>query len=210
MVSIKDYFKTFVNKLMKGISVSVESNFKKGSIRVLAMADREDLKPIPPTNQEKQMLSDQVFDNIKGVTDDMQKQIKNAIRNSILEKEDNKQTAKRLNDIFKGKNATKINYKARLDMIAQTETARILNASSMKTAKRLGFTHKYIDIVRDNRTAEDSKLMYKKYGGPEKAIPIDEEFNIIYNGKEQRGQFPPLRPRDRELVFFTMKEDNNK
>ena len=207
MVRLTDFFRRFIEKFIKNIEKSVMSNFEKGSVRVINMSNKKHLKPIPPTNQEKEMLSGQITENIKGVTDDMEKQIKNSIRNSILNQESNKETAQRLDAIFKGKNATTINYKARLDMIAKTETARILNTSSMKTAKRIGFTHKYIDIIRDDKTADDSRLMWKKYGGPEKAIPIDEDFVIVFNGKEQRGQFPPLRPRDRELVFFTMKED---
>lgn len=205
MAILEDFFRKLLNKFKKSIELSIESNFTKGSIRVLEQAKREDLKPIKPTKKENELLTGQIYENIKGITNDMNKQIKNAIRNSILEKEDNKQTAARLDAIFKGKNATKINYKARLDMIAKTETTRIMNNGAFKTARRLGFTHKYIDIVRDNKTAGDSYLMYNKYGGKDKSIPIDEEFVINYNGREQRGLYPPLRPRDRELVFFTNK-----
>ena len=204
---LEDFFRNLVERFTRDILKSVESNFIEGSIRILNMAKRKDLKPIPPTKKEKENLSDQISENIKGVTDDLNKQIKNEIRNSILNQETNAQLAKRLDGVFKGKNATKINYEARLKMIAVTERSRILNASSMKTAKRLGFTHKYIDIVRDKKTAGDSFKMFAKYGSPEKAIPIDQDFVITYQGREQRGLYPPLRPNDRELILFTNKEE---
>ena len=207
MVVLKDFFKKLLSKFTKKIELSIESNFTKGSIRVLTMANREDLKPVPPTNKEKELLTGQVYENIQGVNAELSKQIKNAIRNSILEKESNIQTAQRLDEIFKGKTVGSINYKARLDMIAKTETARIMNAASMKTAKRLGATGKYLEIVNDSRTSEQSKLFYAKYGGKDKAIPIDEEFTITYKGKKYGGQYAPFMPNDRDLVFFTFKED---
>lgn len=202
---LEDFFKKLLNKFTAGIMKSVESNFREGSIRILSMAGRNDLKPIPPTKQEKELLNNQIYDNIKGVTDDLNKQIRNEISNSILAHEDTKQLTQRLDGIFKGTNPTKINYKARLKMIAVTEKARVQNTSSMKTGKKY-FTHKYLEIINDKKTSEQSKEFYKKYGGENKAIPIDEEFTITYKGKVYSGQFPPFMPNDRDLIYFTNKE----
>lgn len=202
---LEDFFKKLLDKFTKNIIKSIESNFTEGSIRVLNMANKGHLKLIPPTKKEKEILSGEIYENIKGVTDSLNKQIKNEIRNSILAQESNTQLAKRLDGIFKGTNPTKINYKARLEIIARTERARILNFSGFKTAKKY-FTHKYLS-QGGPKPYPDSVLLLEKYGSPEKAIPIDDYFEITYNKQKQRFLFPPGRPNDTELVNYINKEE---
>jgi len=187
---------------MKGIRKSIENDFRSGSLNVLGQANRKDLKPIPPTKKELEMFEQNISDNIKGVTDEMSKRIRLEIRDSILNNETNLQLSKRLDKIFNGKNPTRFKYEDRLKLIARTERTNVLNASGLKTAKRIGFKYKYLDMVNDERTSEISKAFNKKYGTPEQAIPINEEFKITLNGKTYGGQAPSFHPNDRDILRY--------
>lgn len=189
-----------IEKYRKDINKAVLKEYLQGVVRT-----SRDLGVDPPivSRKEVEVLSSMSFDLIKGVTDEMEKKIKVQLNDGILQGDNNQEIANRLKDIFQGENPTRFRYEDRLRMIARTERTRVLEASSLNTAKKVGAKKKYIDIVHDNRTTEVSKAMFAKYGSPEKAIPLDEEFYVTVNGKEYRGQFPPFLPNDRDTVRYS-------
>lgn len=199
MVRIKDnYFD--IEKFKENIYKSVTKDYLDGGMRV---SEATKTKPIPPSSKDINTLTQLILENVKGVTEELSKAIRREIRTSILAKESREDLKKRLDNIFKGDNPTRFHYETRLQLIGRTEKARIQNAGSMNTARTIGVTGKYIDIVEDNRTSEVSKAMKRKYGSEDKAIPLDEEFSVIVNGKTYSGLYPPFMPNDRDMVLYT-------
>lgn len=195
--------KQFLPKFIKSIQI----DYGVGSAIAINNSDKKtSMNPLNLTKKDQEANTKIVSELVKGVNDDLAKKINYLVNKNITEKGGNKDLAKDLRGLFDKESPNYFDYKKRFDTIARTESSRLLNASSFNTAKRLGFTHKYINIVNDNRTSEQSKLFYDKYGTEDKAIPIEEEFFINYNGKEYRGLYPPFMPNDRDMVLFTNKE----
>ena len=205
MPRIQDnYFLGIINSYLKKLIKSIVLDYEQGSKSIIDITGSS-MKPMTPTKKDTNLLSGQIFDSIKGVADEDSKKIRNIIRQGILDRKDTKQIAQDLDDVFKGKNPTKLQYKDRLKMISRTESARLFSNGAYDTAKRLGFTHKYLIGVSDNREGEDSKVALRKYGSEDKAIPINEPFVYMYQGKRREFMFPPDRPNDRSLALYIKK-----
>ena len=189
-----------IKKFKEGLLKSVTSDYIEGGLRVSNSLNKD---PIRPNSKELKRIADVIYESIQGVTEEMSKTIRREIKLSILAGETNQQLANRLDNIFKGNNPTRFRYEDRLRMIARTEKTRVLNLGSMNTAEKVGATGKYIGIVNDSRTTKVSKEMFKKYGSEDKAIPLDKEFNVIVDGKEYKGLYPPFMPNDRDYVLYT-------
>lgn len=189
-----------LDKFKNNILIAIVKHYVEGGNVVSAQSNTN---PENPNKKELKELSNMTVDLIKGITEEMSKDIKREISDSILKGEGNLQLAKRLDNIFKGDNPTRFRYEKRLKMIARTEATRARNAGAFNTAEKLGYKKKYIDIVNDERTSDVSKAMFKKYGSKDKAIPLDEEFFVTVKGKEYRGLYPPFMPNDRDFVRFT-------
>ena len=196
-INIEKLLKKYLSKFLKAINIDTGVASAFTIITAKEQGSKTTMNPLNLTKKQQKLNIEIIETLVKGVNEDIAKKINYAVNKSIMENWDNKMLSEELKKL----NIPEI-YKNRFKAIAVTESNRIMNNSSYNTANKLGYKYKYIDIVRDNRTAGDSYMMYDKYGSPEKAIPIDEEFNIIYNGKEQRGLFPPLRPRDREFCRY--------
>lgn len=190
--------KGFTNKLLRGLL----KDYKKGAELTISMSPFGDKEPKKPTKKDIEALSGQVFDNIKGVTDIMSKDINNTVRQGILERKDTKEIAKDLDNVFKGENPTGVNYKKRLKMIARTESARVFNAGSFEQAKSLGATKKYISIVNDDRTSDIDKTLVTKYGTPDQAIPVDENYKMVIGKSNIDTPYPPFHPNCRAVNIY--------
>lgn len=191
-----NYFKHILDKYLKKIIENIILDFKEGALSV------DSNSSIEPTKEEIKLMSGKVYDNIKGVTEEDSKKINNLIRDSLLAREDRVMIVKKLDELFKGNNPTKLNYKTRLKTIARTESVRFYSQGAYKNAIRLGATKKYIQIIDDKKTSPQSKLFRDKYGNSENAIPIDQEFQINYKGKKYSGLYPPFMPNDRDYVNY--------
>ena len=77
--------------------------------------------------------------------------------------------------------------KTRASAIARTELNRAANAGRFDAgneAERGGIpVKKWLLITDDIRTSMISLALGKKYGSPEKAIPMDQNFKVTVNGK---------------------------
>lgn len=205
---LSDYFKGVLSKFAGILEQRIKIIWNKGSQDVLDDAGLSHRKPIPPTKEQYEFLKDGIYENIKGVTESLNKQIKEVLRTAILTKEPRADTIAKLDGIFKGTNPTKINYEARLKMIARTEKTRILNTSGFKTANRIGMKYKYLEQGNKN-PYPDSKKALSLYGSPSKAIPIDEPFEFTYNKKNYVYMFPPNRPNDTEVVKYLFEKPDS-
>lgn len=200
----KEYFQKvdelitiFLNPILKRLI----NLFKQGSQSASSSLERN-VKPVEPSQQEVNIFQDLIYDNIKGVSEEFRRQISNELNFGLSQSETKKQLITRLDNLFQGDNPTRLKYENRLKLILNTESARIFNSGSFKTAKRLKAKYKYLIGVGDSREAQDSKIALAKYGSPEKAIPIDEPFEYTYRGQKRVFMFPPDRPRDRSTCLF--------
>lgn len=159
-------------------------------------------REISMTERQRNVFTDIIAESIKGVSEDYKRELNTSLNIGLSQSETQKQLKQRVDEIIKGNNPTKMKYEKRLDLIIRTESARIFNGGAMRTAKQLGAKFKYLIGVNDNRQGQDSKVALRKYGSPEKAIPIDEEFIVQEGGKTYTYSFPPNRPNDRETCIF--------
>lgn len=154
-------------------------------------------------DRQIQFLEGYTFDLVKGVTDEMVLDIRQELKRGMLNNESILQIKNRLDKIFKGDNPTRFRYEDRLRMIARTETTTMENAGHLEGAKQSGVKlKKYLSIQMDERTSPICIEENKKYGSPEKAIPLDEEFVVKVNGKEYRGQQPSFHTNCRTRLLF--------
>jgi len=205
MIDIDKLFKALMKKFLPKFITAMKEDWEKGSKFVINYSNNTGVNPLNMSEEQQKANTEIISELVKGVNDEVSKKINYLVNKGVTENWSNEQLSEQLKGIFEKDNPNYFNYKNRMLTIAKTESSRLLNNGAYNQAKELGYTHKYIDIVRDKRTADDSYLMYTKYGTKDKAIPINEEFNITFRGKEQRGLFPPLRTNDREMVYFVNK-----
>jgi len=190
----------FVNDFKKAIIDKIKDIFSQGVDTSEKMLNKD--SDVKPSQQEVNIFNELVSENIKGVTDDMRREISNQLNMGISQQETLKQLRQRLDGILQGDNPTKLKYENRLKLILRTESSRIFNTGSYKTSKRLGAKYKYLIGTNDSRQGNDSKVALNKYGSPEKAIPIDDYFEFSEGGKQYKYKFPPNRPNDRETCLY--------
>lgn len=198
------YFKQ-VDELLALFSIplikKISAIYFQGSSTANVMLDSNS-KPPKITKQLQELFSNLIAENMKGVEDDFKREVSNTLNIGLSQEENKKQLIQRLDNLFKGENSTRLKYENRLKLILRTESARIFNGGTFRSAKKLGAKYKYQIGVSDNREGEDSKIVLRKYGSPEKAIPIDEPFEYTYNGQKRSFMFNPDRPNDRGTCIF--------
>lgn len=183
---------------LKGIvNEFIKNNFNNGVETVEKDLDRN----FVPDNAAIKFLSEHTFDNIKGMTDDISNKLKTELQRGLINGEGIDKLRNRVNSVFDvGKN--------RAEMIARTETNRAENLGKLNAMNQSGEpAKKWILITLDNRTSNISKAMDRKYGSPEKAIPLNENFSVDVGGKTFEGPAPPFHPNDRDVVMFTVSEE---
>lgn len=201
-----DFFKDLLKKFMPLFASAILLDWLFSSNVVIhhAKADKvkTKLSPLTLTKKNHDAITDTMERLIKGVNQDLSKRINNLVNENITERGSNKDLAKKLRELFDKDNPNYFNYKNRFTTISRTESTRVLSISGFNTAKRLGATKKYLSMVSDNRTGNDSKTAIRKYGSPEQAIPLDEHFEFTEGKKFYSYLLPPNRPNDREIVLY--------
>ena len=208
--------KNLLNRIFKKLDETILAKFKTKLYTSIVSSYKEGIKQaeitlnlknnIEPNKKEIDKLEEITGNYIKGATDEIFKKVKVEILSSILNKENRKQTIKRLRNVVNNSSDTMKRFESRLKAIAITEDTRIKNHGAFSTAKKVGAKKKYIQIILDSRTTEISKKFYAKYGSPEKAINIDEEFEITHKGKIYKSLYPPFMPNDRDYVLYAFDE----
>ena len=211
MIKKEDYFADIWNKFKNKFLNALKIEMTLGNKIVINMAKDQGKKTtINPLNLNKKDINSliELFEiNVKDANKEISKRVNNAILDNISQRGSNKDLSVMIKDLFDKDSSDHFNYKNRFQTIARTESSRVLNNSAFNTANRLGFTHKYLNGVPDNRQGDDSKVAINKYGSEDKAIPINENFKFTYGKKEYNYLLPPNRPNDREIPIYTFKEE---
>lgn len=149
--------------------------------------------------QEMQFLADMVFDNIKGLTEELRIKLKQQLKIGISNGEG-------LGKLTERVQKTLSIVPSRATMIARTESARIEEEGSLYAAQQIKSdgvsVKKWILMKDDPRTSEISRKLHAKYGSPEQAIPINENFKLNSGKISIDQKTAPFHPNDRCTVIY--------
>jgi hypothetical protein len=201
----EDYFtkilEKFIPKLTNAFKMEYELGGKIGlQIAIDTGIDIKNKGQLNLSSKDEETLINNIVMLIRGANKDISQKINLAVNDNIVNRGSNSQLKKTLSNILSRDDET---YRNRFRTIARTESTRVLNLSAKNTAVSLGATGKYLNNPLDKKTGEDSKISQTKYGGPDKAIPLDEPFRYTYNGKVREFMLPPDRPNDRSIALYT-------
>lgn len=119
-------------------------------------------------------LKDYAMQNVNETADQISKDLRKEISRSILNKETKEQLVGKIKNMFNDKK-----YSNRMKMILRTEGLRSGNLATFDAAHQTGFeVKKWADVIMDDVTSNICKQEHKKYGSPEKAIPLDDDFIV--------------------------------
>ena len=156
-------------------------------------------KNFQPNPEEMKFLEDYNFDQVKDLSDKTQTRLRNILRRGLI---DGKSTSAVTKEVMNELDITQRNA----ETLTRTELSRVNSNGAMKAVEQSGLdAEKYLLITRDDRTSQISKEFEKKYGTPEKAIPIKKTFKITLRGKTYEGLVPPFHPNDRDTPIFVFK-----
>ena len=192
-----DYFD--VEKYKKELFKALLRDYTQG---VLISSRDLNQRPEPIDTKIVDLLAEMSVNLIKGITKEMSKRIAMTIQQGILAGKDNRSIAKDLENIFSDSNPTKFSYEGRLQTIARTERQRALHQGAYDNAIKAGATKKYLSVVEDSRTSCICGDIFSDKYSKENAIPINEEFTGVCNGKTYSAIKPPFHPNCRTRVNY--------
>ena len=152
-------------------------------------------------------LKDYAMQNVNDAADQIGKDLRKEISRSILNKENKGELVKKIKTMFNDKK-----YSDRMKTILRTEGLSANNQGKLDGARQSGLNpKKYLDIVLDNRTSDICKAEGKKYGTPEQAIPLEEDFIVTVKiGKKVKtvsGKRPVFHPNCRTTLRFVRTDE---
>jgi hypothetical protein len=192
----------YLNKFKAAIKLEMQISNTFTTNQAKQQGSKTKLNPLNVSKKDLENFNQRVEMYVKGANQDISKKINKAILDNVAQKGSNQDLAKDIKSIFEEGSSNYFNYKNRFKTIARTESTNILSTSSYNTANKLGATKKWLLMTDDNRTSDISKAFNKKYGTPEKAIPINEEFTAEVNGKTYGGLLTPFHPSERDIVMY--------
>ena len=168
---------------------------------------------VPPSDNQRTMenLYNYTYQNIQAVGDEVGQQLRQSVQRALLDGknvEGVKQTIK--------ETLADSKFQNRLKMVIRTEQARANNMGAFEGAQQAESAgiklRKWLDVTEDQNSSDicdangGPENAVNKYGKPEKAIPINEEFVLkVRQGNKKvtiRQQFPPFHPNCRTIVRF--------
>ena len=152
-----------------------------------------------PKTRDLNFLQDYVNDNIQSASDTIATNLRQEIQRGILNGDDSKALITRVHSLFKQKT-----YRTRLKTILRTETVRANNLGTLTGAQQAEASGlklaKWLDVTEDARTSNICLAEHVKYGTPEQAIPIDQEFIVTVDNKTIKSQYPPFHVNCRSIL----------
>lgn len=198
-----------LGRFRRAIERFVRANYDKGVKEIEKQLDFN--VSFGDQMRDTEMLKEYTFDNISGITDEIQNKLRQELQRGLMGNETQEELRRRVADIFRGDNPTRFRFQDRIRMIVRTEGKRAANMAKFANAQKLGRPlFKYIKIIRDHRTSDICKAEAAKYGTKAEAIPLDEEFSVHTNGKEYRANYPPFHPNCRSSVIITQDRRQDK
>jgi SPP1 gp7 family putative phage head morphogenesis protein len=183
---INNLVKLFTFKGIKDLTTQfIKSHFIKG----LEKVEEETNKNYLPNQDALKFLDTYTFDNIQGMTDEIQNDLRQELQRAILNGESVEEMKKRVKEVMKV-----ADNRARL--IARTELNRAENMGNLDGWRQSGLDMEKEWVAElDGRTSEACKYLDGKKVG------INEKF--IYKGQEYDS--PPQHPNCRSTLIFTRK-----
>jgi len=170
----------FVNK----ISEFVKKNYLEGMEKTEKVFNMNFI----PQDSDLSFLQQYVGENVKDVSDDIGKQLRQEISRGILAGDDVQGIKNRVHEVFKDTKFTE-----RLKTVLRTERIRAENTGSLQGAMQSRLKlKKYVMIIDDDRTSNICHKEHAKYGSPDQAIPLDEQFEVHVDNKTIRALNPPF------------------
>ena len=142
------------------------------------------------------------FDNIKGMTDDIANDLRVQLQMGFMNGEGIAKLKNRVQEVMNVSNN-------RAKTIARTESARASHFGKLSAYKQSGTSgRKWLLWTNDDRTSDITKALHKKYGSPEKAIPLEENFKLnVKIGKKQvviDQPAGPFHPNERDELMIEL------
>lgn len=117
-------------------------------------------------------ISNYTFDNIKNMTEELANDLRSELQRGFMNGEGISKLTERVKRVFDS-------AENRAETIARTETMRAHHFGKLSAFKQSGIkAKKWLLWTNDNRTSEITKALHKKYGSPDKAIPLDQNFKV--------------------------------
>jgi len=176
----------------------IKSNFLNGWEEAEKQMDRN----FVPDWTAIDYIADYTFENIKDITDDVADDLRGELQRSFMGGEGINAIKKRVEKVFDVASN-------RAEMIARTETSRAASFGKLGAWKASGLdAKKWLLWTDDHRTSEITKALHRKYGSPQQAIPLDENFKVTVTvGKKVvviDQQAPPFHISERDSLMFTL------
>lgn len=175
---VKNIIGDIVNKLvnffnMGAMKIHLNNFLTKQYTQGLEKAELHFNMNFTPT-EDISFLQDYAMNNINETTNQISQDLRQEISRSIMNKETKQQLVAKVKTLFNDKK-----YSNRLKMILRTEGLRSGNLATFDAAHQTGFeVKKWADVIMDDVTSNICKQEHKKYGSPEKAIPLDDDFIV--------------------------------
>jgi len=142
--------------------------------------DINDMFMFVPDKDQMDFIANYTFDNIKDMTDEVANDLRREFKEGIMNGEGAAKLKNRVTNIFK----TASN---RSEMIARTETMRARQFGELNAWEQSGIkAKKWLMWKLDNRTSDITKELHRKYGSPEQAIPLEENFKATVKTSKNR------------------------
>lgn len=158
-----------------------------------------------PRDQDLDFLKQYVNQNIDDVADDVGKQLRQEISRGMLAGDDVQGIKNRVKEVF---NDAK--FANRLKTVLRTESIRAQNQGSLEGARQSNLKlKKYVIIVDDKRTSYICHKEDAKYGSPEKAIPLNEQFVVTVDNKTIKADAPPFHVNCRSTLGYVQVDEDD-
>jgi len=152
-----------------------------------------------------EFLQNYVNQNLQTHSDAVGDSLRQEIQRSILNGDSIEMLKERVREVFKDKT-----YTQRLKTVIRTESIRANNLGRLEGAEQAATTglklKKWIDIIDDNVTTDICLEEHAKYGSPDKAIPLDQDFEVKVGNKTYIAQYPPFHINCRSVLRIEVVE----
>lgn len=145
-------------------------------------------------------MSDYTFDNIKDIEKEVENDLRQELQRGYMNGEGVTSLKNRVKNVFD-------THDQRAETIARTESNRASNFGKLNAFKQSGVSSKkWLLWTDDSRTSKITRELHKKYGSPEKAIDMNDNFklkvtvgNKVWNIDQPA---PPFHPNERDEMMI--------
>lgn len=174
-------------------------NYEKGSTSIKSPVP---LKPVIPNPEKVRLMAQTMQTDIQGITEDLNRQVQQTIREGVLNNEPPSDLKKRIKLLLNPTESLKselpdgrkLNWSDRLETIFRTESTRAQNLGRLETFQQTQLKgKKYISVHEDDRTCPICSRAGDIYIR-ENAIELDKPFEFEAEGKSYSLMIPPFHP----------------